>query len=103
MFKGCTSLKKAPELRAKKFMERCYQSMFENCTNLESVTMLTTEYASNPLAGWLKNAGTNAKKRTLKVDSKDFYNSTIAKNNPDIWKIGVYCTVLDKDNKEITE
>lgn len=103
MFKGCTSLKKAPELRAKKFMERCYQSMFENCTNLESVTMLTTEYASNPLAGWLKNAGTNAKKRTLKVDSKDFYNSTIAKNNPDIWKIGAYCTVLDKDDKEITE
>ena len=103
MFKGCTSLKKAPELRAKKFMERCYQSMFENCTNLESVTMLTTEYASNPLAGWLKNAGTEAKSRTLKVDSKDFYNSTIAKNNPDIWKIGVYCIVLDKDNKEITE
>lgn len=43
------------------------------------------------------------KKRTLKVDSKDFYNSTIAKNNPDIWKIGAYCTVLDKDDKEITE
>lgn len=67
MFKGCTSLTKAPELRAKKFMERCYCWMFEDCTKLESVTMLTTEYAYTPLFGWLKNAGTRAVSRTLKV------------------------------------
>lgn len=103
MFKGCTSLQKAPELRAKKFMEGCYKSMFENCENLESVTMLTTGYASSTLYNWLKGAGTKVKNRTLKVDSKDFYNSTIANNNPDDWKIGSKCTVLDKDGGEITE
>ena len=103
MFKGCISLKKAPELRAKKMVARCYVSMFENCENLESVTMLTTGYASSPLYNWLKGAGTKVKKRTLKVDSKDFYNSTIANNNPDDWKIGSKCTVLDKDGGEITE
>lgn len=67
MFKGCTSLKKAPELRAKKFEERCYSWMFEGCTNLKSVTMLTNEYGSSPLVSWLKGAGTEATKRTLKV------------------------------------
>ena len=103
MFKGCISLKKAPELRAKKMVARCYVSMFENCENLESVTMLTTGYASSPLYNWLKGAGTKVKNRTLKVDSKDFYNSTIANNNPDDWKIGSKCTVLDKDGGEITE
>lgn len=66
--------------------------------------MLATS-AENPngLVGWLNGAGTKAKNRTLKVDSKDFYNSTIVKNNPKEWKIGANCTVLDKDNKEITE
>ena len=103
MFSGCTSLVKAPELRAKKFMEGCYNWMFEGCTNLESVTMLTTEYGPSPLFSWLTGAGTKAKKRTLKVYNKAIYDSTIAGNNPDIWKIGENCTVLDKDNKEITE
>ena len=103
MFKGCISLKKAPELRAKKMVARCYVSMFENCENLESVTMLTTGYASSPLYNWLKGAGTKVKNRTLKVDSKDFYNSTIANNNPEKWNIGEYCTVLDRDGNKITK
>lgn len=103
MFSGCTSLKKAPELRAKKFEERCYCWMFQDCKNLESVTMLTNENYDSSLSYWLKNAGTEAKNRTLKVDSKDFYNSTIVKNNPEEWKIGANCTVLDKDGGEITE
>ena len=104
MFSGCTSLKTAPKLGAAQIEFYCYHWMFENCTNLESVTMLATS-AENPngLVGWLNGAGTKAKNRTLKVDSKDFYNSTIAKNNPKEWKIGANCTVLDKDNKEITE
>lgn len=101
MFSGCTSLKKAPELGAKKLTDWCYQLMFENCTNLESVTMLATEYGYNPLSGWLNGAGTKAKNRTLKVSSKEFYNSTIAKYNPDEWKIGENCTVLDEDGNEI--
>lgn len=104
MFSGCTSLKTAPKLGAAQIEFYCYHWMFENCTNLESVTMLATS-AENPngLVGWLNDAGTKAKNRTLKVDSKDFYNSTIVKNNPKEWKIGANCTVLDKDNKEITE
>ena len=103
MFSGCTSLKKAPELGAEKFWGYCYQLMFENCTNLESVTMLATSGNPNGLAGWLDGAGTSAGSRTLKVSSKDFYDNNIAKKNPDIWKIGENCTVLDKDGKEITE
>ena len=103
MFSGCTSLKKAPELRAKKFEERCYCWMFQDCKKLESVTMLTNENYDSSLFNWLKGAGTEATKRTLKVDSKDFYNSTIVKNNPEEWKIGANCTVLDKDGGEITE
>lgn len=103
MFSGCTSLKTAPLLGAKKLTDWCYQLMFENCTNLEYVTMLANENGYNALAGWLDGAGTSAKTRTLKVYSKDFYNSKIADNNPEKWMIGEYCTVLDKDNKEITE
>ena len=104
MFSGCTSLKTAPKLGAAQIEFYCYHWMFENCTNLESVTMLATSSGNpNGLVGWLNGAGTKAKNRTLKVDSKDFYNSTIAKNNPKEWKIGANCTVLDKDNKEITE
>lgn len=103
MFSGCTSLKTAPVLGAEKLTDWCYQLMFENCTNLESVIMLANEYGYNALAGWLDGAGTSAKTRTLQVSSKDFYNSKIAGNNPEKWKIGEYCTVLDKDNEEITE
>ena len=101
MFSGCTSLKKAPELGAKKLRGWCYQLMFEDCTNLESVTMLANTDRNNALDNWLKGAGTNAKNRTLKVSSKEFYNSTIAKYNPDEWKIGENCTVLDEDGNEI--
>lgn len=104
MFKGCTSLKKAPELCAKKFMERCYCWMFEDCTKLESVTMLTTEYAYTPLFGWLKNAGTEAENRTLKVYDKETYKDIVKSYDSsmsDIWKIG-RCKVLDKDGVEIT-
>ena len=101
MFSGCTSLKTAPKLGAAQIEFYCYHWMFENCTNLESVTMLATS-AENPngLVGWLNGAGTKAKNRTLKVDSKDFYNSTIAKNNPKEWKIGA-CKVLDINGNDI--
>lgn len=103
MFSGCTSLKTAPVLGAEKLTDLCYQLMFENCTNLEYVTMLANENGYNALAGWLDGAGTSAKTRTLKVYSKDFYNSKIADNNPEKWKIGEYCTVLDINGDAITE
>lgn len=101
MFSGCTSLKKAPELGAEKLKSLCYQYMFENCTNLEFVTMLANTDGSNSLANWLDGAGTSAGSRTLKVSSKEFYNSTIAGKNPEIWKIGENCTVKDINDNEI--
>lgn len=101
MFSGCTSLKTAPVLGAEKLKGLCYQLMFENCTNLESVTMLANTDGSNSLASWLDGAGTSAGSRTLKVSSKAFYDNNIAKKNPDIWKIGENCTVLDINDKEI--
>ena len=102
MFKDCKLLKTAPVLPAGRIDYSCYSYMFQNCTNLESVTMLATSFGpSQPLVGWLDGAGTNAEKRTLKVYSKDYYNSTIADNNPEEWKIGE-CTVLDNNNNKIT-
>ena len=104
MFKGCTSLKTAPELGAKKFRERCYCYMFQDCKKLESVTMLTNEYGYSPLYGWLKDAGTKAKSRTLKVYDKKTYKDIVTSYDSsmsEIWKIG-NCTVLDKNGGKIT-
>lgn len=102
MFKGCTSLQKAPELRATKIMEGCYNSMFENCTNLNFVTMLATSAEnSNGLVDWLKNAGTEAANRTLKVNDWDAYKN-IRTNLPLIWQRGSKCILWDKDGNKIT-
>ena len=103
MFSGCKSLETAPVLPAKKLTDWCYQLMFKDCTKLKSVTMLATEDGYNALSSWLDDAGTSVTKRTLKVSNKAFYNSTIAGNNPNEWRIGAVCTVLDEENKEITE
>ena len=102
MFKGCTSLQKAPELRATKIMEGCYNSMFENCTNLNFVTMLATSAEnSNGLVDWLKNAGTEAANRTLKVNDWEAYKNIIT-NLPSIWQRGSKCILWDKDGNKIT-
>lgn len=105
MFKGCTSLTKAPELRATKIMEGCYKSMFEDCKKLISVTMLATEYGYESLSGWLKNAGTEAANRILKVYDKETYNKIVTDydpNMPDIWKMGK-CIVWDRNGNKITK
>lgn len=101
MFKGCTSLKTAPVLGASKLHEHCYKEMFYNCSNLESVTILGTFRNLNNLDYWLKDAGTRAVNRTLKVSSKAFYDEKMALKNPVEWQIP-NCKVLDKDDKEIT-
>ena len=102
MFKGCTSLQKAPELRATKIMEGCYNSMFENCTNLNFVTMLATSAEnSNGLVDWLKNAGTEAANRTLKVNDWDAYKN-IRTNLPLIWQRGSKCILWDRNGNKIT-
>lgn len=105
MFKGCTSLTKAPELRAKKIMEGCYKSMFQDCKKLISVYMLATEYGYESLSGWLDGAGTEAAKRILKVYDKETYNKIVTDydpNMPDIWKMGK-CTVWDRSGNTITK
>lgn len=100
MFKGCTSLTKAPELRATKIMEGCYKSMFEDCKKLISVYMLATEYGYESLSGWLKNAGTEAESRILKVYNWEAYKNIIT-NLPPNWQRGK-CTLWDKDGNRIT-
>lgn len=105
MFKGCTSLTKAPELRATKIKDGCYKSMFEDCKKLISVYMLATEYGYESLSGWLKNAGTEAANRTLKVYDKETYNKIVTDydpNMPDIWKMGK-CIVWDRNGNKITK
>lgn len=101
MFKGCTSLTNAPELRATKIMEGCYKSMFEDCKKLISVTMLATEYGYESLSGWLKNAGTEAANRILKVNNWEAYKNIIT-NLPPIWQRGSKCILWDKDGNKIT-
>ncbi|OYP56488.1 hypothetical protein CIK99_09470 [Prevotella sp. P5-92] len=112
MFEGCTSLTQAPELKATTLAINCYSNMFNGCTNLKSVTMLATNVSANDcLYKWLKNAGTSATSRTLKVNGKEEYDkikATISSwenisNLPDIWQAGANNTkILDKDGYDIT-
>ena len=102
MFSGCTALTTAPVLDASKLYEHCYRKMFYNCSNLKSVTILGTFRNLNNLDEWLKDAGTRAVNRTLKVSSKAFYDEKMALKNPTEWQIP-NCKVLDKDDGEITE
>lgn len=106
MFKGCTALVNAPKLPATTLAEYCYGSMFYGCTNLSTVTMLAPSDKmtdSSFCSGWLTNAGTEAKSRTLQLKDKTTYNELKAKGYlPDNWQIG-QCTVLDEYNAKITE
>ena len=91
--------------------------MFENCTKLESVTILATDGfdKSDCLCKWLKDAGTGATSRTLKVASQNAYDAIVnttyhdyVSNSdisvlPDNWKIGANnTTVKDKDGNLLT-
>ena len=107
MFNGCTNLTSAPELPATTLAADCYSHMFEDCTKLSTVTMLApsdeiaTKY--NACFSWLKNAGTDANSRILKVQDADAYNALVDKGYlPDNWKKGAEGTkVLNKDGGEI--
>ena len=97
MFSRCTSLKSAPTLSATTLAESCYNGMFYDCTSLTSVTMsarsdqITSK--ENCCNDWLKDAGTDAASRKLKVKDADAYNALESKAYlPDIWKKG-QCTV----------
>ena len=89
MFNGCTALTQAPELKASTIKTSCYSYMFDGCSNLSSVTMLAEDVSvENYLMQWLKNAGTSAQSRTLKLKNSDVYNALKSQSNylPDNWK-----------------
>lgn len=112
MFSNCTALTSAPELPATTLAQSCYYYMFYGCTKLKEVTMLATDVnATDCLSAWLKNAGTSATSRTLKVNGKEEYDKIKAtiyggsSNLPDIWKASTTtsgATILDKDGNNIT-
>ena len=112
MFSNCTALTSAPNLPATTLVDKCYYYMFFGCTKLKEVTMLATDVnATDCLSAWLKNAGTSATSRTLKVNGKEEYDKIKAttssweniSNLPDIWQAGANNTkILDKDGYDIT-
>ena len=80
--------------------------MFNGCRKLMSFTLLVpkTSISNYPygISNWLKNAGTDATSRTLKVKDKDAYDALVTKGLDENWKIG-NCTVLDENGNAITE
>ena len=51
LFAGCTGLLKAPGLYATTLAQDCYQWMFQNCSNLSSITVAFTDWSS--CDGWV--------------------------------------------------
>lgn len=106
MFYGCTSLETAPELPATNLPGNCYNAMFYGCSKLMSFTLLVpkTSIYNYPwgISNWLKDAGTDATSRTLKVKDKAAYDALVTKGLDENWKIG-NCTVLDENGNAITE
>lgn len=106
MFYRCTSLETAPELPATNLPSNCYNGMFNGCRKLMSFTLLVpkTSISNYPydISNWLKDAGTDATSRTLKVKDKAAYDALVTKRLDENWKIG-NCTVLDENNTAITE
>ena len=55
MFSGCQSLTKAPELPATTLPDYCYGGMFQGCRSLKEVRISATKDGSFSLAQWLNN------------------------------------------------
>ena len=58
LFKGCTSLTKAPALPATTLSDYCYYYLFDGCKSLKEVRISATKTATGALANWLANAST---------------------------------------------
>lgn len=104
MFYGCTSLETAPELPATDLPGNCYNAMFYGCSKLMSFTLLVpkTSISNYPygISNWLKDSGTDATSRTLKVKDKAAYDVLVTKGLDENWQIGK-CTVLDENDTAI--
>ena len=95
MFRGCTSLTKAPVLHAQKLPNGCYQLMFSNCPKLAEVTMLATDISGKYcFFNWLGNydeiSGTQADSRKLTLANQGIYDSLVSSDYtlPEIWREG---------------
>ena len=87
-------LRTAPELPASTLADWCYFQMFNGCTSLSSITMLATNVsAPRCLENWLKDAGTNARSRTLTVADSEAYGK-VESYLPDNWKQGAEGTTV---------
>lgn len=80
MFNGCTSLTTAPVLLATymNYGSLAYNRMFQNCTNLQSVTTYITNWDTANTIDWLNGAGTSATNPTVYCPA----DSTIPSDNP---------------------
>ena len=100
MFYNCKNLTSAPELPAKVLASNCYRGMFFGCTKISAITMLAPkseiETKSDCTYIWLRNAGTGASSRILKVQDADAYNAleSIEDYLPAIWKKDAEGTIV---------
>ena len=65
MFQNCTNITKAPELPATKLVDDCYERMFQGCSSLNYIKCLAENGASNCTYNWVNGvseSGTFVKK-----------------------------------------
>jgi hypothetical protein len=78
MFYGCTSLQKAPDLKAETLVYYCYMYMFYDCTKLSYLKCLAKDCANYSVTFMLYNAGTDESvtTRTLERDPDTYWYVT---------------------------
>ena len=71
MFKGCSKITTAPDLRVGTLVTQCYFHMFDDCTTLKSIRMLATNIsATRCLSFWVSgvaSSGTFYKKSSATI------------------------------------
>jgi hypothetical protein len=88
MFNGCTSLTTAPALSATTLVSGCCQSMFRDCTKLNSITCLATDIsATNCTSNWVNGVAASGT-FTKHPDMTDW--DTGINGIPDGWTIQNY-------------
>ena len=88
MFNGCTLLTTAPALPAETLVAECYYEMFEDCTNLSSITMLATDISAHfCLYNWVDGVPTSG---TFYKNSEATWNRTGTSGIPTGWTVQTY-------------
>jgi len=88
MFSGCTNLKKAPELPAKKMVTGCYDEIFLDCIKINEIRVGLTGWDSDEenicsCCDWLSGVAPNGKFICPEELPKEFGEKRI----PEGWKI----------------